>query len=71
MCVGAAQPECKTWFDVSFAVVPGPIGDDGFSGAGVGAVRIRLARLGLGLVQVHMPIDEAGPDLAVVQVDAV
>ena len=67
--VGALQAKLEPRFDVRFAVVLATVGDDGVLGAGVGAVRVRLTRPGLRLVEVHVAVDEAGPDLTVVEVD--
>ena len=69
--MGAAQAELEARLDIGLGVVRGAIGDDGGLGARMRAVRVGLARPGLRLVQMHMPIDEAGPDLAPIQVDAV
>ncbi len=68
--IGAAQAKLEARLDVGFGVMLAAVGDDGGLGAGMGAVGVRLARPGLRLVQMHMPVDEAGPDLALIQVDA-
>ena len=71
MRISATQAKLEARFDIGFRVVFAAIGHDGGLGARMRAVRIGLPRPGLRLVQMHMPIDEARPDLASVQIDAV
>ena len=68
--IGATQTKLEARFDIGFRVVFAAISDDGVFGARMRAVRVGLPPPRLRLVEMHMPIDEAGPELASVQINA-
>ncbi len=68
--VSATQAKFEALFDIGFRVVFVAVGDDGVPCARMGAVRVGLPGPGLRLVQMHMPIDEAGPNLTAVEIEA-
>jgi len=68
--IGAGQAEFEASPDVRL-VPMGAIGGAGGARAGVGSVRVGRARPDLRLVEMDMRVDEAGPHLAAIEVDAI
>ena len=69
--IGATQAKLEARFDIGLGVILLPIGDNGGPGARMRAVPVGVPRPGLRLVQMHMAIDEARPQLTPIQIDAV